>query len=107
MDDHHGHVHGGAGLARIGFVVRQTGGTVTRIVERVYRGELAEGKRGFWTGTVYARPSDAGLAYSKVRIPTELGPAPAWVIPADGDTARADHLLHELVAYLGPLDKSG
>lgn len=81
----------GAGLARIGFVVRQTGGTVTRIVERVYRGELAEGKRGFWTGTVYARPSDAGLAYSKVRIPTELGPAPAWVIPADGDTARADH----------------
>ncbi|MDV5999303.1 alpha/beta fold hydrolase [Kocuria rhizophila] len=81
----------GAGLARIGFTVRQTGGTVTRVVERVYRGELAVGKRGWWTGTVYARPSDAGLAYSKVEIATPLGPAPAWLVPGDGDTARPEH----------------
>lgn len=81
----------GAGLARIGFTVRQTGGTVTRVVERVYRGELAVGTRGWWTGTVYARPSDAGLAYSKVEIATPLGPAPAWLVPGDGDTARPEH----------------
>lgn len=81
----------GRGLARIGFIVRQTGGTVTRLVERVYRGELAVGKRGWWTGTVYARPSDAGLAYGKIHVETPLGPAPAWVIPADGDTATAHH----------------
>ncbi|RLZ03068.1 lipase [Kocuria tytonicola] len=81
----------GAGLARIGFIVRQTGGTVTRVVERVYRGELSVGARGWWTGTVYARPSDAGLAYGKVEITTPLGPAPAWLVPGDGDTARAHH----------------
>ena len=81
----------GAGLARIGFIVRQTGGTVTRVVERVYRGELSVGARGWWTGTVYARPSDAGLAYSKVEITTPLGPAPAWLVPGDGDTARTHH----------------
>jgi len=81
----------GAGLARIGFTVRQTGGTVTRVVERVYRGELAVGKRGWWTGTVYARPSDAGLAYSKMEIATPLGPAPAWLVPRDGDTPPPEH----------------
>ena len=81
----------GAGLARIGFVVRQSSATVTRVVERVYRGELEVGSRGWWTGTVYARPSDAGLAYSKVETATPLGPAPAWLVPGDGDTARKDH----------------
>ncbi|MDO4919773.1 S9 family peptidase [Kocuria sp.] len=81
----------GAGLARIGFVVRQTGATVTRVVERVYRGELTVGTRGHWTGTVYERPSDAGLAHATVEIPTPLGAAPAWLVPADGDTARPDH----------------
>ncbi|MDN5632434.1 alpha/beta fold hydrolase [Glutamicibacter protophormiae] len=80
----------GRGLARIGFVVRQTGGTVTRLVERVYSGELSVGARGWWTGTVYARPSDAGLPYEDVQIPTPLGAAPAWFVPAEvDDAARA------------------
>ncbi|GAA4702957.1 alpha/beta fold hydrolase [Kocuria gwangalliensis] len=81
----------GQSMARIGFVVRQNNNTVTRLVERVYRGELAEGTKGWWTGTVYARPGDAGFAFEKVDVETELGPAPAWVIPADGVTDRPRH----------------
>lgn len=78
-------------MARIGVIVRQTGATVTRVVEQVYSGELAEGKRGRWTASAYALPSDAGLDYENVVIDTALGPAPAWVIPADGNTGRASH----------------
>ena len=36
----------GQSMARIGFVVRQNHNTVTRLVERVYRGDLEEGKKG-------------------------------------------------------------
>ncbi|WHF23609.1 hypothetical protein QJS66_04710 [Kocuria rhizophila] len=68
---------------RIGFVVRQTGGTVTRIVERVDRGELAEGKRGSdgdrCTPSVGCRP---GLQQGAA--PTGARPRPARGDPADG-----------------------
>ena len=77
---------GDRGHARIGAVRSWSPreGTVTRVVEEVYSGDLSKATRGYWTGTVYPDPGAAGLPFEEVRIPIEVGPAPCWVVPAEG-----------------------
>ena len=53
------------------------------------------------TGPHLTALRDAGVVIS------EIQPGHGRPILHKLDPARADHLLHELVAYLGPLDKSG
>lgn len=55
--------------------------------ELVGRGVLGEpraglrvGERASWSGIYYPSPEDAGLEASDVAIPTDAGPAPAWLI---------------------------
>ena len=76
----------GRGHARIGAIRSYSPqeGTVTRVVEEVYSGDLLRATRGFWSGTVYPDPGAAGLPFEEVEIPIEVGPAPCWVVPAEG-----------------------
>lgn len=76
----------GRGHARIGEIRTYSPqeGTVTRVVEEIYSGDLSAAARGFWSGTVYPDPGAAGLPFEEVEIPIEVGPAPCWVVPAVG-----------------------
>jgi pimeloyl-ACP methyl ester carboxylesterase len=88
----------GRGHARIGAVTScdPREATVTRVVEEVYSGELTKASRGFWSGTVYPDPGAAGLPFEDVEIPIEVGPAPCWVVPAEGGPTPAGERPREL-----------
>lgn len=61
---------------------------VVRRLESVTRGTLEPGTRVWLTPQVYAGdPGQAlGLPYEDVEVPGELGPLPAWHVPAARDT---------------------
>ncbi|MEV1130517.1 alpha/beta fold hydrolase [Agromyces sp. NPDC049794] len=42
------------------------------------------GERASWSGIYFASPSDAGLEWVDVEVPTDVGPAPAWQIEPAG-----------------------
>lgn len=72
----------GNGVARIGAVTAtdRKRDTVTRIVEEVYSGDLAQTVRGRWAGFVWPTPTEAGYAFRNIDIPVDDGLAPAWFI---------------------------
>lgn len=76
------------GQAVIGDVIAADGDTVTRSLDRVLFGELAEGTAvRIDTWTYRDDPTTAlGLEYETVDIPTELGDAPAWYLPGEERT---------------------
>jgi pimeloyl-ACP methyl ester carboxylesterase len=76
-----------AGHAIAGAVISQDEDAVTRRL-RAVSGYLPVGKKVAIDADVYAGdPMQAlGLRFAGVRIPGELGPMPAWSIPARGDT---------------------
>ncbi|MDO5619349.1 alpha/beta hydrolase family protein [Kocuria sp.] len=76
----------GAGHARIGAITSWSpaDSEVVRTVEEVYSGDLSAASKGWWSGTVFPDPAHAGYAFEDVEIPIEVGLAPAWVVPADG-----------------------
>jgi pimeloyl-ACP methyl ester carboxylesterase len=74
---------GGKGYARIGRIVGTTPGTVTRELIAVDEGVLLEGmsaRPGAW---FYLSPHELGVEWHDVVVDTELGEAPAWLIPAE------------------------
>ncbi|WP_371740016.1 alpha/beta hydrolase family protein [Frigoribacterium sp. VKM Ac-2836] len=73
----------GTGHVRVGVVVRDDGRHVERRVEAVEGADLAKAHRGRIGGWLFPTPADAGLAADEVVVPTEVGPAPAWLVPAD------------------------
>ncbi|TPW70887.1 alpha/beta hydrolase [Schumannella sp. 10F1B-5-1] len=79
---------GDTGYVRLGDVVALDDDTVTRRIERVVFGDLASASGGRWSGWYYLTPRDLGHDYRDVSIDTELGAAPAWLIPAEGDAER-------------------
>ena len=78
---------GASGHARVGAILAETGTTVTRELLRVDFGDLESATRGRFNGWYYLYPSDLGVEYANVVIETELGPAPAWQVPALGRAA--------------------
>ncbi|HKB50474.1 MAG TPA: alpha/beta hydrolase [Solirubrobacterales bacterium] len=76
-----------AGHAIAGAITAQDNDSVTRQLRSV-SGYLPVGRKVAVDADVYAGdPRQAlGLPFSDVRIPGELGPMPAWLIPARGDT---------------------
>lgn len=80
---------GGHGHAKIGEVV--AGGMAEKAVERqllgVDRGRLGVGG-GRWSGTFHVGPPDeaVGLPTHHVAVQTDLGPMPAWLVPAHPDS---------------------
>ena len=74
--------HGDTGHARVGEILSYTSTTVTRQFLGVDFGELDGAVRGRLSGWFYLNPGDLDLPYEDVAIETELGSAPAWLVPA-------------------------
>lgn len=74
----------GAGHVRVGRLVDYSPeeSTVTRPVVSEYSGDLSRAVRARWSGVVYSTPADLGLEYEDVTLPLDVGPAPAWLVPA-------------------------
>jgi alpha-beta hydrolase superfamily lysophospholipase len=75
-----------SGHARLGEIIAETPTTVRRRVLGVDFGDLAAAKRGRLSGWFHLSPRDLPFAYRDVSVETPLGPAPAWLIPAEGGT---------------------
>lgn len=73
----------GEGHARIGAILDATSTEVTRELVSVDFGILGPGAKARLNGWFYLGPKELGFPYSDVVIDTELGPAPAWLIPAE------------------------
>lgn len=73
---------GGKGHAQVGEILAETADTVTRELLSTAAGELETAGRGRFNGWFYRHPSELGVESEDVVIGTDLGPAPAWLVPA-------------------------
>ncbi|ALE05584.1 lipase [Arthrobacter sp. ERGS1:01] len=64
----------------VSYVPRE--GSVTREVLDVVGGDLRTATAGWWSGSIYAHPSEMGLDSEDVILELPDGPAPAWLVPA-------------------------
>lgn len=78
------------GHARIGEIVRFDSRTVVRRLLSVDFGDLAAARAGRMSGWFYLSPAELDLPWADVEVETELGPAPAWLVPASA-ASEADH----------------
>lgn len=78
----------GLGHARLGDVLELTTDSVTREILTVDFGNLGRARHGRFSGWFYLTPSDLEYPFENVQITTTLGPAPAWLIPAEQETTR-------------------
>jgi pimeloyl-ACP methyl ester carboxylesterase len=78
----------GTGHARLGGVVGSDGSGVTRELLGVDFGDLAAGASARIDAWFYLGPLELGYDYEDVVVDTDLGPAPAWLIPAEEDSGR-------------------
>ena len=78
----------GAGHARIGEITARTGAMVTRVVLGTDFGDLRRAGTGRINGWVHLNPRELGVPYENVTVPTPVGGAPAWLIPAEGGGDR-------------------
>jgi len=70
------------GLVRLTSSVEDRGPTLVGREALLEPGQLLEiGNRVSWSGIYFLSPEDAGLEATDVEIPTDVGPAPAWLIP--------------------------
>lgn len=77
-----------SGHARVGDILAETSTAVTRRLLTVDFGDLAGARRGRISGWFYLSPRELGLPFEDVEVQTELGPAPAWYIPAETRSNR-------------------
>jgi uncharacterized protein len=77
-----------AGHARVGEILSYTDETVTRQLLGIDFGELEGARRARMGGWYYLSPGDLEVEWRDVGIDTELGAAPAWLIPAREATDR-------------------
>jgi uncharacterized protein len=75
-----------SGYARLGEILSSDRSTVTRELLFVDRGTLFGATRARWSSWYYLTPRELGVEYQEVTIPTPLGAAPAWLVPAATDT---------------------
>ncbi len=108
---------GGASHIRLGDVleVDEEHGRVRRELLGVDLGRLRPGPAR-WNSYYWAQPPDValGLPTEHVVIGTDVGPAPAWVVPGETDTGRWAVLVHgrgarreEALRGIRPLRESG
>ncbi|KQM83304.1 hypothetical protein ASE68_08820 [Agromyces sp. Leaf222] len=72
-----------AGHARLGDVIDDDGRVVRRRIEAVDFGRLDRATHGRMSGWVRIGPWEFDRPYEDVIVPTALGPAPAWLVPAE------------------------
>lgn len=73
---------GDTGHAKVGEILSRRPGSVTRSLIAVDAGTPRVGMRCRISGMFYLTPEELGVDYSEVLIPTALGDAPAWLVPA-------------------------
>jgi hypothetical protein len=83
-----------AGHARVGEILSRTDSSVTRELLSVDFGDLARARTGRFSGWFYLHPDELGFPFEDVDIETNLGPAPAWLVPAAEGTAEWAILVH-------------
>lgn len=105
---------GDTGHARVGDIIRVSRGGVTRALLSVDFGDIESATRGRFNGWYWLTPRTLGVPYENVTITTPLGPAPAWFVPADGDSDRWVINVHgrgatrsETVRAVAPLREAG
>lgn len=76
------------GHAKIGEILSFGREAVTRQLLGVDFGDLAMARRGRFSGWFYLSPEELGYPFEDVEIETELGAAPAWLIPAGHPSTR-------------------
>ena len=88
--------HAGTGHARLGPIEDSAPGdmTVTRPVLAEYSGDLTTAVRARWSGVVYSTPRDAGLEFEEVVLPLDVGPGPAWLVPAEDPSSTWAIMVH-------------
>lgn len=79
---------GDSGHARVGEIVAIDRRGVTRELLAVDFGDLAHARRGRFSGWYWLNPRELGVPYENVAVPTPLGDAPAWFVPAVDDSER-------------------
>ncbi|WP_165064033.1 alpha/beta hydrolase family protein [Marisediminicola senii] len=83
-----------SGHAKLGDIVTRDAATVTRRLLAVDFGDIASATRARFSGWFYLTPADHGFDAESVMIPTELGPAPAWIVEPEGGSERWVVLVH-------------
>jgi alpha-beta hydrolase superfamily lysophospholipase len=73
---------GDSGHARVGEIVATDRTGVTRELIDVDFGDLPAARRGRFSGWFWLTPRSLGVPYENVAVPTPLGVAPAWFVPA-------------------------
>ena len=76
------------GHARVGEIVLSTADGVTRRLVAVDFGNLEGARLGRLGGYTYLGPEALGFPFENVVVPTSLGDAPAWLIPAAEPSGR-------------------
>jgi dipeptidyl aminopeptidase/acylaminoacyl peptidase len=77
-----------SGHAKVGEIISYDAHSVTRHLLGVDSGDLATADGGRFGGWFYNSPAELGYPFEDVEVATELGPAPAWLIPAEQPTQR-------------------
>lgn len=77
-----------SGHARLGEVIDEDERFVRRRIDSVDFGRFDRASRGRMNGWYHLGPWELGLSYENTVVDTPLGPAPAWVVPADGGSDR-------------------
>lgn len=70
----------GARIVVLGRIVAEDAQSVTRAIDAADRHALAGVETARWSGYVLHEPEQLGAAVEHTTVPTELGPAPAWII---------------------------
>jgi alpha-beta hydrolase superfamily lysophospholipase len=77
-----------SGHARLGDVIGEDHRIVRRRIDGVDFGRFDRAARGRMNGWYHLGPWELGHDYENVVVETPLGPAPAWVVPAEGGSDR-------------------
>jgi len=83
---------GESGSATVGPILSTSAVSVTRRLLSVSSGDLVVGVRGRFSGWFYRDPADLGVPFRNLFLETELGPAPAWIVPSGDGTSGGDAL---------------
>jgi pimeloyl-ACP methyl ester carboxylesterase len=75
----------GTGYAQYGQIISRTSSSVTRELLGVPLGDLTHATRGRFSGWFYLSPRDLGVDFEDALIETEVGFAPAWLVPGGDD----------------------
>ena len=77
---------GDTGHVRLGEILSQDDGSVTRALLKTDFGDLSTAHTGRFSGWFYLDPRELGFSVEDVSIEAPVGPAPAWLVPAEKAT---------------------